>query len=108
LAYAQRTTHAEDGRPLHGETGYWRLPALGRIELVVAHPTGVAEVAEGTMDGTTIELATTSVATTASAKDVRAITRRLEIDGDVLHYTLSMAAVGQPLTEHLRAELRRS
>jgi hypothetical protein len=108
LAYVQRTTHADDGRPLHGETGYWRSPAPGRVELVVAHPTGVAEVAEGTFDGTTITLTTTSVATTASAKDVRAITRRIDIDGDVLSYVLSMAAVGQPLTQHLQAELRRS
>ena len=108
LIYEQWTTHADDGRPLHKETGYWRAPGPGRVELVLAHPTGIVEVQEGTLDGTTIDLKTTAVARTSSAKDVEALTRHVEIDGDVLRYTLEMAAVGQALTHHLRAELHRA
>jgi hypothetical protein len=107
LAYTQRTRARDDGRPLHGEAGYWRVPAPSRVEFVVAHPTGVVEVEEGTFDGTTMRLATTAVGRTASAKAVTALEREFVIDGDRLRYVLRMAAVGQPLTDHLRAELRR-
>jgi THAP4-like, heme-binding beta-barrel domain len=67
----------------------------------------VVEVEEGTFDGTTIRLATTSVARSASAKVITALERDIFIDGDAMRYILRMAAVGQPMTDHLRAELRR-
>jgi hypothetical protein len=77
------------------------------VELVVAHPTGVVEVAEGTVTGTVVALASTAVARTASAKEVTAVARHLSVDADVLTYRLDMAAVGQPPQVHLEATLRR-
>lgn len=107
LAYTQRTWALDDERPLHAEMGYWRPQPGGRVEVVLSHPTGVAEVSEGTVDGFTIDLRTVSVAGTQSAKKVSALERRFEVAGDVLRYVVGMAAVGVPLTHHLSAELHR-
>ena len=60
-------------------------------------------------DGTVvIDLATASVGMSGSATSVTALTRRLEIRGDAMTYDLAMAAVGEPLTHHLRATLHRA
>ncbi len=111
LSYTQRTKHVEDGRPLHGETGYLRVPSAGRVELVLAHPTGVTEIDEGTLSvrGPTLEmvLVATAIGRTASAKEITALGRSIRIDGDELTYTLHMGAVGQPLQQHLTATLYR-
>ncbi len=107
LWYAQRTSALDDGRPLHAESGFVRAPGPGRIELVIAHPTGIAEVAEGSLDATTIRVASTTLATTATAKEVAAVERDIEVDGPTLTYAVRMAVEGQPLTHHLAATLRR-
>lgn len=111
LAYGQRTRATDDGRPLHAETGYWRVPAPGRVELVLAHPTGIVEVYEGSSaevdGGLDIDLATTKIGRTGSAKEVTTMRRRFRLRGDELTYELDMAAVGQPLQHHLAATLQR-
>lgn len=112
LAYSQRTRHATEDRPLHAESGYWRWLENGRrLEVVMAHPTGVAEILEGDLvvveGGLDLVLESSSIALTATAKEVRATRRRFEVRGDVLRYSVAMASVGLPLQEHLEAELRR-
>lgn len=111
LTYSQRTRATDDGRPLHAETGYIRLPAPDRIELVVVHPTGVTEIDEGTLfvdrGGLAIEVDSTSIGLSGSAKSVTALSRSFRLAGDELTYTVRMAAVGVPLTHHLAATLRR-
>jgi THAP4-like, heme-binding beta-barrel domain len=108
LVYAQRTWRLPGEERLHGEVGYWRPKPGGRIELLLAHSSGIAEVAEGTIDGRAIAVASTSIGVAPTAEETTTLERRFEVDGDVLRYELRMAAVGQPLGRHLVAELRRA
>ncbi|SRR5579875_356544 len=107
LVYRQTTTDPGDGRPLHEELGYWRLARPNWVEIVVAQPTGIVEVSEGEFDGSSFRLRSKAVQRATSAKEVTVIERDLNIDGDVLRYSLRMAAVGHPLARHLSAELVR-
>ena len=112
LIYRQRTKATDDGRPLHAETGYLRAPSPDRVELVLAHPTGVTEIQEGTLSITgptlELELTATAIGRTSSAKEVTALSRSIRVDGDELAYTLRLGAVGQPLQHHLAATLHRT
>jgi hypothetical protein len=110
LTYTQRT-RAPDGRPLHAETGYLRAPAAGRVEFVLAHPTGITEIEEGTLSAEAgalvIDVSSTSVGRSGSAKEVASLTRVIRVAGDELTYSLAMAAVGLPSQHHLSATLHR-
>jgi THAP4-like, heme-binding beta-barrel domain len=111
LVYGQKTRDATDGKPLHAETGYLRVPGAGHVELVLAHPSGITEIEVGTLtvDGTTIELdmTATQIGLTPTAKEVTALGRRFRVDGDELSYSMQMGAVGQPVQHHLSAVLHR-
>jgi hypothetical protein len=112
LVYGQRTRATDDGRPLHAEAGYLRMPSQDRVELVLAHPTGITEIQEGALSTTgavlELELSATTIGRTSSAKEVTALSRSFRIEGDELTYTLRMGAVGQPLQHHLAATLHRT
>ncbi len=111
LAYSQKTRAVADGKPLHAETGYLRVPQPGRVELVLAHPSGITEIEVGTYsvtgDRIDVELSATAIGLTPTAKEVTALGRSLRIDGDEFSYSVRMGAVGQPLQDHLAAVLRR-
>ncbi|MDR3662604.1 MAG: FABP family protein [Mycobacterium sp.] len=110
LAYSQRTRAVNDGRPLHAETGYLRVPAPGRVEWVLAHPTGITEVLQGTLSTAgefVLDLSSTTIGRTDSAKDVEALRRWFRLEDDKLSYNVRMAAVGVPLRHHLAAVLHR-
>ncbi len=111
LSYVSRTwlldADGVPGRPLAMETGFWRPQPEGKIEVVLAHPTGIAEIYLGEVTGTKIELATDLVARSASAKEVRAGRRLYGLVGQDLAWAFDMAAVGQPLQPHISAQLKR-
>jgi THAP4-like, heme-binding beta-barrel domain len=96
-----------DGEPLHFERGTLRPVGEGGVDLTLAHPIGVAEVAEGTIEGTTLTLASTAIGRTATGSPVTEIARRYQLDGDELTCELDMAMEGVERTFHVRATLRR-
>jgi len=107
LRYAQRTWNLQTHAPMHGESGFWRPVGDDGVEVVLAHPTGIVEIEEGQVAGTTVTLDSKVVAGTSTAVDVKQLARTFVVDGDVMRYTVDMAAAGQPLSPHLFAELRR-
>lgn len=111
LAYGQKTKNADSGLPLHAENGFFRGLGDDRIEVVMAHPTGILESLEGSCQvgesSVLIELRSMAITGTATAVSVAEVTRRIEVDGDELRYDVAMAAAGQPLTHHLAATLLR-
>jgi len=111
LIYTSRTWLLDEdgaiGRPLATETGFWRPQVNGSIEVVLAHPTGIAEIYIGQMTGTKIELATDAVMRTSSAKEVTAGRRLYGLIGPDLGWAYDMAAMGQPLQSHVSAQLKR-
>ena len=84
-----------------------RMAGRARVELAVVHPTGIAEVSEGTLEDSGLQLRSTAIVRTGTAKIVVAIERDLFVGSETLRYALRMSAVGQPLTHHLAAELQR-
>ena len=100
------------------ETGYFRPRPDNEFEALFAHPAGYAEVWHGkvTVQGmesaritrARLEMTTDSVMRTASAKEYVGGHRLYGLvpDGD-LAWTYDMAAMGQPLQNHLAAKLSR-
>jgi len=98
-------------RPLAGESGFWRVgPPEGdgrALEVLLTHPTGVAEIYVGTVEGPRISLRTDVVARTATAEEHNAAGRMYGlVEGDLL-WVMEKAALGQPMTPHVSARLKR-
>ena len=106
LLYTQKTQSPDDGRPLHSEMGYLRMTSQGP-EPVIAQGIGVAEVEVGSVDGNRLELHSTQVLLTPTAKPIKSVARSIWLEGDVLRYRLRMALGDRALTHHLSASLRR-
>lgn len=113
LALNQKTKRADgDREPLHAEAGYLRPVGTDKLELILVHPSGITELHHaGTIeaDGNELRLtlASTSLWSTPTAKEVTAVERIYTVTDDELRYDISMAAVGQPMTHHLSGLLHR-
>jgi hypothetical protein len=112
LSYTSRTwlldAEGHLGRPLATESGFWRPQPDGKVELLLAHPTGITEIYLGEINGTRADLITDVVARTETAKEYSAGRRLYGLIGEDLGWAYDMAAVGQPLQSHLSAQLKRA
>ena len=62
LLYRQESWDLADGAPVHFERGFLRPgEAAGSLELCLAHPLGLTEVAHGAVRGTTLEFTATAI-----------------------------------------------
>jgi nitrobindin-like protein len=107
LLYAQRSWSLDDGAPLHLERGFFRPGGEGRVEVTLAHPLGIVEVAEGALAPGLVEVEATALAHTATGSAVSGLRRRIEVTDDVLRYELWMAMRGGSPARHLAGELKR-
>ena len=121
LSYASRSWLLDDDgervRPLATEAGFWRPQEDNTIEVTLAHPTGYAEIWYGRLEVTGLEMATVTgarvdmrtdvVARTTSAKEYTHGERLYGLVEGRLLWTFDMAAVGEPLLNHLAASLSR-
>lgn len=104
IRYAQRSWHHEDSRPLHGECGYLRFDG-DRLELLIAQPTGYAEVHHGRTDGTSVEFGITAFGRSATALEVQTVRRRWAFDEGKLITELWMTFDDVIDGHHLRSVL---
>ena len=111
LHYFSRTWITDDDgervRPGALETGFLRPAENKQLELVLAHPTGYAEVWYGEADGARITLATDLVARTSTAKEYTAGQRMYGLVDSALMYAFDMAAEGHEMQSHLWGKLER-
>jgi hypothetical protein len=117
LHYFSRTwVTDEDGErtgPGDLETGFLRPAGLVeggkgiQVELVLAHPTGYAEVWYGVAEGPRITMATDVVARTQSAAEYTAGQRMYGLVDGALMYAVDKAAEGHGMQSHLWGKLAR-
>ena len=119
LSYASNTWILdEDGERLRrgaSESGFWRPAPDNGVEVLLSHPTGYAEVWLGQVTvtaletakitGAKLELVTDVVARTDTAKDYSGGQRLYGLVNGQLLWTFDMIAMGQPLANHLWAQL---
>jgi nitrobindin-like protein len=110
LVYEQRSWAPLDGAPLHLERGFYRNGTDGELELTLAHPLGLVEIAHGRVTGSAIQATTDPglMGRTRSGVDVIGIRRQYEVDDDLMSYRIDMATERTPMAVHLEGQLRRA
>lgn len=107
--YEQKTVGP--GGPMHTEVGYLRPVGEGKLEFILAQPTGQAEVLEGeAVDEEyflSFQFGPSSVLNSATAKEVEVTARTYTFNGDrtEVKTRFDMGAAGQLAQQHLESTL---
>lgn len=90
------------------ESGFWRPQADASLEIVMAHPAGIAEVWIGNIQGAKIEVHTDAVARTDTSTIAYTGGHRLygNVESDLL-FTFDRATTDHELQNYLYARLKR-
>lgn len=111
FGYTSRIWDPETGETLDSEVGYWRTAGTFesglRVEVTLAHPSGIAEVFVGDVDGGKIELTDNVTVRTATAREVQRSERLYGIVEGDLAYAIDIVAEGHGLRPHRSARLRK-
>ncbi len=108
LLYAHRSWSLGDGAPLHFERGFIRPGAApAEVELTLAHPLGLTEIAVGRVDGASLTFVSIDIGRTPTGAAVTGLARRYGELAGVLHYDVEMTMEDVPATWHTSSELRR-
>jgi hypothetical protein len=108
LAYRERAWNAETGETIHAERGFWRFHEDGGVDVTLAHPIGVTEIAEGHVDAAgTITLVSERIGVGGKGLPVTGLRRVYRRDGDRLRYEIDLASEEVGMTRHLDGELAR-
>lgn len=112
LHWRSRTWLLDDAgnkvKPSGTEYGFWRPGEDGEVELLLTHPTGIVEMYYGKSEPAKIEMRTDGVIRSPHAKDYSAGHRLYGLVNGDLMWAMDMAAMGQPLTSHASAQLKRT
>lgn len=103
----QQQTRGPDGKPSHGECGYFVAQADGEIHVTIAEPSGITEVLVGRADGDELVLTSTAIGHTPTTDNVTAVRRRLRFEEGTLVTEVAIAVNGEPIAEHARSSLTR-
>ncbi|MEJ5928257.1 FABP family protein [Corynebacterium sp. H128] len=110
LVYTQKTVGPNG--PMHSESGFLRRGEPGRVEFTIAQPTGQTELLEGVIkrdkQDIVLDFRRSTVTNSSTAKRVDQTQRIYHLSGDSLYTEFHMAAVNEPMQQHLASELRRS
>ncbi|MDA8195881.1 MAG: FABP family protein [Actinomycetota bacterium] len=110
LEYRSNTRSKVDGTPMHTECGYLRVISPEAVELVIAQPTGIAEVGVGSIvvDNDVVAMRIEArPMVSPTAKFVGSTLRELRFGADGLEYSFSMETDKVELTWHLTGDLSR-
>ncbi|XP_033120880.1 THAP domain-containing protein 4-like isoform X2 [Anneissia japonica] len=106
LNFSFNSWHHESGKPLHRETGFLRVnPGTNEVAYISAQNFGVVELEEGIVEGTGINLESTTIGRMSFAKDpiVTKVKRTFKLTApNTLEQTVFMATSKIPeVKEHL-------